>query len=346
MRFRLIPFRICRTAEEVIDEIKRIGASREEFPFEIDGAVVKVNTLSAREAMGSTSKAPRWAVAYKYPPDQKPSIVKNIVVSVGRTGVLTPKAEIEAVRLAGTTVTNVTLHNSDFISQKDIRIGDTVIVQKAGDIIPEVIEVDISKRPDWSIPYEFPTSCPACGSDAVREEGEVAYRCTGAECPAQLIRNITHFASRDAMNIEGLGPKVVEQLVQEGMLRSSADLYFLNRDELISLKRFGEKSADNLLNSIENSKRNDLSRLVYAFGIRHIGQQAARALAESFKTLSALREADESEISLVPDIGPVMAHSLVQWFQVISQPTSFPGWKRPESIWTILVPVLVESLKV
>ncbi|MGI6039456.1 MAG: NAD-dependent DNA ligase LigA [Clostridiales bacterium] len=314
LRFRLIPFRICRTAEEVIDEIKRIGASREEFPFEIDGAVVKVNTLSAREAMGSTSKAPRWAVAYKYPPDQKPSIVKNIVVSVGRTGVLTPKAEIEAVRLAGTTVTNVTLHNSDFISQKDIRIGDTVIVQKAGDIIPEVIEVDISKRPDWSIPYEFPTSCPACGSDAVREEGEVAYRCTGAECPAQLIRNITHFASRDAMNIEGLGPKVVEQLVQEGMLRSSADLYFLNRDELISLKRFGEKSADNLLNSIENSKRNDLSRLVYAFGIRHIGQQAARALAESFKTLSALREADESEISLVPDIGPVMAHSLVQWF--------------------------------
>ena len=179
LRFRLIPFRICRTAEEVIDEIKRIGASREEFPFEIDGAVVKVNTLSAREAMGSTSKAPRWAVAYKYPPDQKPSIVKNIVVSVGRTGVLTPKAEIEAVRLAGTTVTNVTLHNSDFISQKDIRIGDTVIVQKAGDIIPEVIEVDISKRPDWSIPYEFPTSCPACGSDAVREEGEVAYRCTG-----------------------------------------------------------------------------------------------------------------------------------------------------------------------
>lgn len=314
MRFRRIPYKICKTAEDVIAEIKRIGDSRDEYPYEIDGAVVKVNSLSDREQMGSTAKAPRWAVAYKYPPDQRPSVVKNIVVSVGRTGVLTPKAEIEAVRLAGTTVTNVTLHNSDFISEKDIRIGDTVIVQKAGDIIPEVIEVDHSKRPDWAVPYEFPTKCPACGSDAVREEGEVAYRCTGAECPAQLIRNIIHFASRDAMNIEGLGPKVVEQLVQEGMLSSSADLYYLDREALINLKRFGEKSADNLLNSIENSKKNDLSRLIYAFGIRHIGQQAAKSLAKEFKTLSALRESDISEIALVPDIGPVMANSLTQWF--------------------------------
>jgi len=314
LRFRSNSYKVCRSADEVIAEIESIGRKRGQFPFEIDGAVVKLNSLADRELIGSTAKAPRWAVAFKYPPEKKPSVIKNITVQVGRTGVLTPKAEIEPVYIGGSTVTYVTLHNSDYIAQKDIRIGDTVIVQKAGDIIPEVVEVDKSKRPEWARPFEFPLTCPACGSDVVREEGEVAYRCTGAECPAQLIRNIIHFVSRDAMNIEGLGTKVVEQLVQEGLLGSAADLYYLDRESLMNLPRFGQKSADNLLQQIERSKSNDLSRLLYAFGIRHIGQKAAKSLAKEFRTLSALQQADISDILRVPDIGIIMAESLKNWF--------------------------------
>lgn len=314
LRFRSNTYKICKSADEVISEVERIGRCRSEYPFEIDGAVVKLNSLADRELIGSTAKAPRWAVAFKYPPEKKPSVIKNIAVQVGRTGVLTPKAEIEPVYLDGSTVTYVTLHNSDYIALKDIRIGDTVIVQKAGDIIPEVVEVDKSKRPDWAKPFEFPSACPACGSDVVREEGEAAYRCTGAECPAQLMRNIIHFVSRDAMNIEGLGPKVVEQLVQEGFLSSAADLYYLDGEELLRLPRFGEKSVENLMQQIERSKANDLSRLLYAFGIRHIGQKAAKSLAKEFRTLDALRKADIPAILRVPDIGTIMAESLVSWF--------------------------------
>lgn len=314
LRFRSNSYKVCRDVEEIISEIERIGQFRGDYPFEIDGSVVKLNSLSDRDLIGSTAKAPRWAVAFKYPPEKKPSVLKNIVVQVGRTGVLTPKAEIEPVHLDGSTVTNVTLHNSDYIALKDIRIGDTVIVQKAGDIIPEVVEVDKSKRPDWAKPYEFPVRCPACGSDVVREQGEVAYRCTGAECPAQLVRNIMHFVSRDAMNIEGLGPKVIEQLVQEGLLSSSADLYYLEEEALLGLPRFGKKSVENLMHQVERSKANDLSRLLYAFGIRHIGQKAAKSLAKEFKTLSALQQADVATISQVPDIGIIMAESIVRWF--------------------------------
>jgi len=315
LRFRQNTYKVCGTADEVIEEIRRIGEERESFPFDIDGAVVKLNSIIDREIAGSTAKAPRWAVAYKYPPEKKPSVVKNITISVGRTGVLTPKAEIEPVRLAGTTVTNVTLHNSDYITQKDIRIGDTVIVQKAGEIIPEVVEVDKSKRPEWAVPFVFPEKCPVCGADAVRENEEAAYRCTGAECPAQLIRNIAHFVSRDAMNIEGLGPKVIEQLVGENMLRSSADLYYLDAEKLMSLERFGKKSASNLLWQIESSKGNDLSRLLYAFGIRHIGQKASKLIAKEFKSLDAIMEKSVEEIAQIPDIGIIMAESLVMWLK-------------------------------
>lgn len=315
LKFKRIPYKICKTAPEVIAEITRIGEERGSYPFEIDGAVVKLNSLMDRETAGSTAKAPRWAVAYKYPPEKKPSVLKAITISVGRTGVLTPKAEVEPVRLAGTTVTSVTLHNSDFISDKDIRIGDTVIVQKAGDIIPEVVEVDFSRRPEWAVPFAYPTVCPACGAHAVRENGEAAYRCTGAECPAQLIRNIAHFVSRDAMNIEGLGPKVIEQLVGEGLLKSSADLFSLNADRLLRLERFGKKSVQNLLGQIENSKSNDLSRLLYAFGIRHIGQKAAKLLAKEFKSLDGILAAGMEALSDIPDIGGIMAASLIRWLE-------------------------------
>jgi len=315
LRFRQNTYKVCKNADEIIAEITRIGEGREAFPFDIDGAVVKLNSITDRETAGSTAKAPRWAVAYKYPPEKKPSRINNITISVGRTGVLTPKAEIEPVRLAGTTVTNVTLHNSDYIAQKDIRIGDTVLVQKAGDIIPEVVEVDKSKRPEWAIPYEFPRKCPVCGADAIREGDEAAYRCTGAECPAQLIRNIAHFVSRDAMNIEGLGPRVIEQLVSEKILRSSADLYYLDSERLMKLERFGKKSVSNLLTQIERSKGNDLSRLLFAFGIRHIGQKAAKLIAKEFKSLDVIMEKDAAEISQIPDVGMIMAESLVLWLK-------------------------------
>jgi DNA ligase (NAD+) len=315
LRFRQNSYRICRNVEELIEEITRIGEERDSYPFEMDGAVVKLNSIADREIAGSTARAPRWAVAYKYPPEKKPSVVRNITISVGRTGVLTPKAEIEPVRLAGTTVTNVTLHNSDYIADKDIRIGDTVLVQKAGDIIPEVVEVIKDKRPSWAVPFVFPEKCPVCGADAVREKDEAAYRCTGAECPAQLIRNIVHFVSRDAMNIEGLGQKVVEQLVNDGILRSAADLYFLDYEELEKRERFGKKSVQNLREQIERSKENDLSRLLFSFGIRHIGQKAAKLIAREFRTLDNIMGAGAEEISQIPEIGMTMAESLTRWLK-------------------------------
>jgi DNA ligase (NAD+) len=308
-----IPYIICRTAEEVLEEIDRIGNERGKYPYDIDGAVVKINHLAYRDIIGSTSKVPRWAVAYKYPPEKKPSIVREISISVGRTGVLAPKAIIDPVRLAGTTVTNVTLHNSDFIQEKDIRIGDTVIVQKAGEIIPEIVEVDKSKRPNGSVPYAFRTTCPVCGAEAVREDGEAAYRCTGPDCPAQLTRRLAHFVSRDAMCIEGLGMKAIEQLVDEGILKSPADLYSLDYDKLAALDGWGKRSAQKLSIELEKSKTNDLHRLLTSFGIRHIGRRASKAITRKFNSLDKLQGATVKDLSEVQDVGEIMAESLVSW---------------------------------
>ena len=313
--FKVIPHVICHTIQEISREIGCIGDRREDYPFDIDGAVVKLNNLSGRTVLGSTAKFPRWAVAYKYPPEQKPSKVVDIVVQVGRTGVLTPKAVIEPVRLAGTTVTNATLHNQDFITEKDIRIGDTVMVQKAGEIIPEIVSVLKDERPDGTVPYHLPDHCPVCGAPVVRDEDGAHIRCTGAECPAQLLRHLVHFASRDAMDIEGLGPAVVEALVKADLVHGPGDLYHLGTEEVSKLDRMGKKSAENLIMALERSKENDLSRLLFAFGIRQVGQKAAKVLAVRFQTMDALMEATEETLTEVPDIGGITAKSIVEWFQ-------------------------------
>ena len=312
-RFKVIPHYTCKTIAEAAERIMEMGEGREVYPFDIDGAVVKVNSLADREILGSTAKFPRWAAAYKYPPEQKPSRVVDIVVQVGRTGVLTPKAVVEPVRLAGTTVQSATLHNQDFIAEKDIRIGDTVLVQKAGEIIPEIVEVLKDKRPEGTVPYVLPDHCPVCGAAVERDEDGAHVRCTGAECPAQLLRNLTHFASRDAMDIEGLGPAVVEALVGAGMVKTPADLYHLDVQAVAALERLGKKSAENLLAAIEASKDNDLSRLLFAFGIRQVGQKAAKVLSARFGSLDALAAATEEELTAVPDIGGITARSLTEW---------------------------------
>lgn len=314
-RFRVIPYVLCRTADECAEEIKRIGESREEYDFDIDGAVVKLNRLRDREALGSTAKFPRWAAAYKYPPEEKPTKVKEIVVQVGRTGVLTPKAIVEPVRLAGTTVQNVTLHNQDYITEKDIRVGDTVLVRKAGEIIPEVVEVLKDKRPEGTEPYALPAICPVCGAAVERDEDGAHYRCTGAECPAQLLRTISHFASRDAMDIEGLGEAVVEALVNAGLIHTPGDLYFLKAEDIAALERMGQKSAQNLIHAIERSKGQDLSRLLYAFGIRQVGAKAGKILAARFGSLDALAAASEEELTAVEDVGEITARSLREWLE-------------------------------
>ena len=313
--FRVIPHIACDTIEDCSLQIQEIGDRREIFEFDIDGAVVKVNSLTDREVLGSTTKFPRWAAAYKYPPEKKPAKVVDIVVQVGRTGVLTPKAVVEPVRLAGTTVTNATLHNQDFITEKDVRIGDTVLVQKAGEIIPEIVSVLKEKRPKGTIPYRLPDRCPVCGSPVVRDEDGAALRCTGAECPAQLVRHLVHFASRDAMDIEGLGPAVVENLVNAGLLKAPGDLYSLQAEDIKALERMGKKSAQNLISAIEKSKKNDLAKLLNAFGIRQVGQKAAQVLARQFGTLDALAEASEEALMSIPDIGEITAQSLISWFQ-------------------------------
>lgn len=312
--FRVIPYICCDTIDGCASRIKEIGDGREKFEYDIDGAVVKVNSLADREALGSTAKFPRWAAAYKYPPEQKPSTVVDIVVQVGRTGVLTPKAVVSPVRLAGTTVTNATLHNQDFIREKDVRVGDTVLVQKAGEIIPEIVAVLKEKRPNGTAPYQFPDRCPVCGAPVVRDEDGSAMRCTGAECPAQLMRHLVHFASRDAMDIEGLGPANVESLVNAGLLKTPGDLYSLRTEDVARLERMGKKSAENLVSAIERSKANDLSKLLTAFGIRQVGQKAAQVLARQFVTLDALAAADVETLSAVPDIGPITAQNIVAWF--------------------------------
>ena len=314
-RFKVIPHYTYKTIQEAAERIGALGDGREEFSFDIDGAVVKVNSLTDRSVLGSTAKFPRWAAAFKYPPEQKPSKVVDIVIQVGRTGVLTPKAVVEPVRLAGTTVTNATLHNQDFITEKDIRIGDTVLVQKAGEIIPEIVAVLHQHRPEGTQPYLFPEQCPVCGAPVVRDEDGAHIRCTGAECPAQLLRHLVHFASRDAMDIEGLGPAVVEGLVHAGLVKGPGDLYHLNVESVAELERMGKKSAENLLAAVERSKKNDLSKLLFAFGIRQVGQKAAKTLAIRFRTLDALMEATEEELTAVPDIGGITAQNLIGWLQ-------------------------------
>ncbi len=312
-RFKVVPYTLCRTVEDCGQRIAAIGEGREAYDFDIDGAVVKLNRLADRARLGSTAKFPRWAAAYKYPPEEKPARVLDIIVQVGRTGVLTPKALVEPVRLAGTTVQNVTLHNQDYITEKDIRIGDTVLVRKAGEIIPEVVSVLKDRRPPDAQPYHLPTACPICGAPVERDEDGAHFRCTGAECPAQLLRTITHFASRDAMDIEGLGEAVVEALVNAGLIHTPGDLYFLRLPDVAALERMGTKSAQNLLAAIERSKSQDLSRLLFAFGIRQVGQKAGKVLAQRFGTLEALERATLEELTAVPDVGEITARSLLEW---------------------------------
>ncbi len=313
--FKTIPIKtVFSTIEAAFAEVERIGGERGKLGFDIDGAVIKVNSLSQRDALGSTVKCPRWAVAYKYPAEKKETKLTDIIVQVGRTGVLTPNAVLEPVRLAGTTVSRATLHNIDYIREKDIKIGDTVLVQKAGDIIPEVLEVAKDKRTGAEREFHMPEHCPVCGAEAVREEGEAAVRCTGGECPAQLARNIVHFTSRDAMDIEGLGPALVSKLLEEKMVSSVADLYTLEAERLESLEKLGKKSASNLIAAIERSKDRDLANLVYALGIRHVGSKAGRQLALRFGTLDALIAAEIEDIAAVEDIGMITAESVKRFF--------------------------------
>ena len=313
--FPVIPNLVVTELEDALEEIRRIGRDRAELPFDMDGAVVKLNSLSDREILGSTSKVPRWAIAFKYPPEEKESVVEDIVVQVGRTGVLTPKAVLSPVRLAGTTVTNATLHNQDFITEKDIRIGDTVLVRKAGEIIPEVVRVLPEKRPEGAVPYHLPTSCPVCGAPVYREPGESATRCTGAECPAQLLRNLCHFTSREAMDIDGVGPAVLEQMVNAGLVHNAADLYSLTVQDIAQLDRMGDKSARNAVHAIEESRSRDLSKLLCALGIRQIGAKAAQVLARHFGSFDALAAATEEELTAIDDVGGITAKCLRQWLE-------------------------------
>ena len=314
LKFKVIPFKILSSTESICKEVESINENREKLICDIDGAVIKVNDLTHRERLGSTAKFPRWAAAYKYPPEIKPTVVEDIVVQVGRTGVLTPKAVVRAVRLAGTTVTNATLHNQDFISQRDIRIGDTVLIRKAGEIIPEILEVDFSKRPENTIAYYLPKQCPVCGAAVEQDEDGAFLRCTGAECPAQLSRNIAHFVSRDAMDIDGLGTAIVEGLIEKKMIKSPADIYYLTLEEIKSLWKSGSAAAKKLLAAIEASKQQDVSRLIYALGIRQVGVKTGKVLASAFGNLDALMCATEEELTQIPDVGSITAANIYNWF--------------------------------
>lgn len=312
--FKVVPdFVVCHSREEVVERINEIGESRRALPFDIDGAVVKVNDFALREEIGATTKVPKWAVAFKYPPEEKETTLNEIEINVGRTGALTPVAIFEPVFLAGTTVSRAILHNQDIISDKDIRVGDRIVVRKAGDIIPEVVR-SVSHAEN-SEPYFIPKVCPVCGAEALRDEDEAVIRCQNFDCPAQLLRSIEHFASRNAMNIDGLGEAIVEQLVNEGLIKTVADLYTLDIQELMALERFGRKSAENLLLSIENSKKNELNRLVFALGIRGIGQRAATLLCEHFGDMDSIMNAYPLEIASIEGFGDIMAQSVYEAMQ-------------------------------
>ena len=312
--FKMVPVRKnCATIEEAIAEIEKIGSGAYNLGFEIDGAVIKVNELNFRETLGSTAKAPRWAVAYKYPPEQKETKLVDIEIQVGRTGVLTPNAVFTPVFIGGTTVGRATLHNIDFIRQKDIMIGDTVIIQKAGEIIPEVVSVVKEKRNGTEKEFNMPETCPVCGAKTVRYQDEAAVRCSSSECPAQLQRNIEHFVSRDAMYIEGLGPAIIAQMLERKLISSTADLYYLKKEDVANLDKMGEKSAENLDEAIKKSKEADLSNLIFALGIRQVGQSAGKSLAKHFKSLDAFMAASEEELSAIDDIGPITAKNIVTY---------------------------------
>ena len=319
LKFKVIPSKILKTAAKINDQVLNINDTREKLPCDIDGAVIKVNDLAQRERMGATAKCPRWAVAYKYPPEIKDTVVEDIVIQVGRTGVLTPKAVVRPVRLAGTTVTNATLHNQDFITQRDIRIGDTVKIRKAGEIIPEILEVDFSKRPEGTEAYVLPSHCPVCGAATEREDGGAHLICTGAECPAQLSRNIAHFVSRDAMDIEGFGSAIVESLIEKNLIKSPADIYYLTLEDIASLWKSGSTAAKKLLKAVEASKQQDVSRLIFALGIRQVGSKAGKVLAGHFGSLDKLMEATIEELTEVSDIGAITARNIADWF---AQPQS------------------------
>ena len=313
--FNVNPVRIyCKNIEEVKKAIEQIGEMRENLTFGIDGAVVKIDNLKFREILGTTAKTPRWAVAYKYPPEKKETILKDIICQVGRTGVITPMAILEPVKIAGSTVSKTTLHNEDFIKQKELKIGDKVVIQKAGDVIPEIVEVKKEKRTGEEKDFEMPKVCPVCGAPAVREEGEAAIRCTGIECPAKLFRNLVHFVSREAMNIDGLGENIISQLLDKKLIKDISDIYKLTFEDIASLKKNGQKFAQNLIDSINKSRQNDLYRLITALGIRHVGTKASKLLARKYKTIDNLMQASFEDLSTINDIGPIVANSIREFF--------------------------------
>ncbi len=305
---------VAHTADEIIAHIQKIGSLRDDLAYDIDGVVVKVNDLSQRGVLGQGVSTPRWAVAYKFPPEQKQTRLNDITIQVGRTGVLTPTAELSPVKLAGTTVSRATLHNIDFIRERGIMLGDVVSVQKSGDIIPEVVCAHPEKRDGTQIPFHMPTHCPSCGHEVVQAEGEVAVRCINPACPAQLSRGIEHFASKDAMDIDGLGPQIVDALIEADLVHDAADLYALRADQISALERMGEKSAANLISAIERSKSAGLERLIFALGIRNIGQVAATALARRYGTLEACMDATAEELCSLDDFGQITADCVIEYF--------------------------------
>ena len=313
--FNVNPVRIpCKNIEEIKKAIEKIGNDRDNLTFGIDGAVVKVDELDFREILGTTAKTPRWAIAYKYPPEKKETKLKDIICQVGRTGVITPMAILEPVKVAGSTISKTTLHNEDFIKQKELRIGDTVIIQKAGDVIPEIVGVNKEKRTGEEKKFEMPKQCPVCGAETLRVEGEAALRCTGIECPAKLYKNLVHFVSREAMNIDGLGENIIGQLLEKNLIENIADIYVLKFEDIASLKKNGKKFAQNLIDSIEKSKENDLYRLITALGIRHVGVKASKILARKYKNIDNLMNATSEQLSMIEDIGPIVADSIREFF--------------------------------
>ncbi|MBQ8757419.1 MAG: NAD-dependent DNA ligase LigA [Oscillospiraceae bacterium] len=314
LKFKVVPWKVYNTIADIHREVLRINEERESLSCDIDGAVIKVDEIALREELGATAKFPRWAAAYKYPPEIKPTVVEDIVVQVGRTGVLTPKAVVKPVRLAGTTVTNATLHNQDFISERDIRIGDTVFIRKAGEIIPEILEVDTGKRPTDSVPYFLPLCCPVCGAPTKKDDDGAFVRCTGSACPAQISRIIEHFVSRDAMDVEGFGSAIVEGLIEKDLLHSPADIYSLTLEDIKSLWQNGDVAAKKLLDAIERSKQQDLSKLIFALGIRQVGAKTGKVLAQHFKTMDCFMNAAEEDLTQIPDVGAVTAAFIAEWF--------------------------------
>ena len=321
--FTTLPFRkTISGSEDICRRVEELGEMRPELEFDMDGAVIKVNSLKDRAIVGEGTSTPKWAVAFKYPPEEKITTLESISIQVGRTGVLTPIANLTPVKLAGSTVSRATLHNGNYIKEKDIRIGDFVIIEKAGDIIPAVVEVNKDKRCGEEKEFFIPEKCPACGAEVIREEGEAACRCTGISCPAQRVRNIIHFVSKPAMDIDGLGPSIIEQMAEKGMIKTAADLYYLKTEDIADMDKLGEKSAQNLLNALENSKTNPLYRLINGLGIRHIGEKAAKILAKKYKTIENLTKATKEELIALEDIGEKMADSIVSFFEE-SQNTEF-----------------------